>query len=329
MKPFKFHSPKTTTVAFQLAEKNSQYIAGGTNQVDLMKKHINEPNIVIDVKDALSNTIEIKKKGVHIGALATNSDVAENKSIQEDYSLISQAILSGASPQIRNMATTGGNLLQRTRCPYFYDTALPCNKRKPNSGCGALNGHQRMAGIVGTSKNCVAVHPSDFCVALVALDAEVNIIKQDGTEDTIAFEDFHRLPGNQPQKDTNLPEQALITSVFIPKNKFKNNVAYVKIRERDSYAFALVSAAAALELKNGQIKKARLASGGVAHKPWRWKTSERFLKGKQANRANFEEAARLAVAETQPLQNNTFKTALLEGAITEALIQCLSNSSTI
>ena len=329
MKPFKFHTPETTSSAFQLADKNSQYLAGGTNQVDLMKKHINVPDTILDVKEILSDTVESQKKGILIGALASNSSVAENKDIQQNYNLIAQAILAGASPQIRNMATTGGNILQRTRCPYFYDTSLPCNKRKPNSGCGALNGHQRMAGIIGTSPNCVAVHPSDFCVALVALDAEVNILKNDGTEDTIAFEDFHRLPENQPQKDTNLPEHALITSIFIPKNKFENNVAYVKIRERDSYAFALVSAAAALELKNGKIKKARLASGGVAHKPWRWKTSEAFLKGKTANRTNFEEAARIAIAETKPLEHNNFKVALLEGAITEALLQCISNSSII
>lgn len=329
MKPFRYHSPKTVTSAFQIEEEESQYIAGGTNLVDLMKKQIQEPNAIIYVNEALFATIELKKKGVQINAMATNSDVAENNNIKKDYPLIAQAILAGASPQIRNMATTGGNLLQRTRCPYFYDTSLPCNKRKPNSGCGALNGHQRMAGIIGNSTSCVAVHPSDFCVALIALDAKVNITKKDGSQDTIDFKDFHRLPEDQPQKDTNLPEQALITSIFIPRNNFKNNVAYVKIRERDSYAFALVSTAAALELKNGKIKKVRLASGGVAHKPWRWKTSENFLKGRQANRKNFEEAARLAAAETKPLQHNTFKVALLEGAITEALLQSLSNSSKI
>ncbi len=329
MKPFKLHTPETTEIAFQLDDANGQYLAGGTNLVDLMKKHINVPDTVVNVSKMLSNTIQLTKKGVQIGALASNSDVADHKSIKENYLLISQAILSGASPQIRNMATTGGNLLQRTRCPYFHDTSLPCNKRKPNSGCGALNGHQRMAGIIGTSPNCVAVHPSDFCVALVALDAEVTILKTDGTEDTMAFENFHRLPENLTQKDTNLPEKALVTSVFVPNNKFESNVAYVKIRERDSYAFALVSAAAALELRNGKIKKARLASGGVAHKPWRWKTSEKFLEGKEANRKNFEEAARLAVAETKPLKHNTFKLDLLEGAITEALLQCISNPSTI
>jgi len=329
MKPFKFHSPETPENALQLVDGNSQYLAGGTNQVDLMKKHIYEPNNIIDVKEALPKTIKSSQRGVTLAAMATNAEVANRSFIKKNYPLITQAILAGASPQIRNMATTAGNIMQRTRCPYFYDTSLPCNKRKPNSGCGALNGHQRMAGIIGTSTRCVAVHPSDFCVALVALNAEVNFTNLDGTESTIAFEDFHRLPKNQPQKDTNLPEQALITSVFIPKNNFENRVAYVKIRERDSYAFALISTAAALEMNNGIIEKARLASGGVAHKPWRWKTSENFLKGKKANRANFVEAARLAVKETQPLQHNTFKVPLLEGAITEALLQSSSKSPKI
>lgn len=327
MKPFKFHNPETTAAAFQIAQKNSHYIAGGTNQVDLMKKHINNPDAVIDVSSVLSNTIEFNSKGLLIGALATNSDVAAHTKIKKNYPLISKAILAGASPQIRNMATTGGNLLQRTRCPYFYDTAMPCNKRQPNSGCGALNGHQRMAGIIGTSQHCVAVHPSDFCVALVALDAEVYIMTKDGNMDTIAFSNFHRLPNNQPYLDTNLPENALITSVFVPRNNFEQNVAYVKIRERDSYAFALVSVAAALKLKDNKITNVRLASGGVAHKPWRWKASENFLKGKIATRQNFEAAANIAIKETQPLQHNSFKISLLKGAMVSALIECILNTS--
>ncbi|WP_411766655.1 FAD binding domain-containing protein [Winogradskyella sp. A3E31] len=327
MKPFNFNHPDSINSALRHKVSDSQFIAGGTNQLDLMKKHIKTPDTLIDINSVLSKTIVSDKKGILLGAAATNTEVAVHSEIQANFPLVSKAILAGASPQIRNMATTGGNLLQRTRCPYFYDTASPCNKRKPNSGCSALNGHQRMAGIIGTSNSCVAVHPSDFCVALVALDAEANIMKSDGSEKIIPFEAFHRLPENQPDKDNNLPQNAIITSVFIPENKFGQHVSYVKIRERDSYAFALVSVAAALEVKSGKIKEARLASGGVAHKPWRWYKAEDFLKGKMATRENFEEASKIAASSTKPLDYNTFKVDLLKGAVVAALLECISKPS--
>ncbi|WP_114490506.1 FAD binding domain-containing protein [Candidatus Ulvibacter alkanivorans] len=324
MKPFEYHTATNAEQATDLANKNSQYLAGGTNQIDLMKKHINQPNTLIHITAALPNSIEITPKGVLIGASTSNSMVAAHPDIKTYYPLLSKAILAGASPQIRNMATTGGNLLQRTRCPYFYDTTFDCNKRKPGSGCSALNGHQRMAGIIGNSNACVAVHPSDFCVALAALDAEVLIIKKDGSTKKIPFENFHKLPGDTPALDNNLPANALITAVFVPSNDFNENFAYIKIRERDSYAFALVSAAATLSIKNGVIKEARIASGGVAHKPWRWFASEAYLKNKPPTRAHFERAATIAASEVNPLQNNTFKVPLLEGAITSALLESIS-----
>lgn len=321
MRPFTFHSAKSSEEALNMATARSAYLAGGTNQVDLMKKHIAEPNSVIQLHDFSNKDIQNDRKGIYLSAASTNSTIADHPDILRRYPLVSKAILAGASPQIRNMATTGGNLLQRTRCPYFYDLTLPCNKRKANSGCGALKGEQRMSAIVGYSSQCVAVHPSDFCVALAALDAMVHFTSTDGTTQSIPMTNFHRLPGDTPNLDTNLPKNALITSVFIPKNPFGNNVAYVKIRERDSYAFALVSAAVALEIKRGKIKSARIASGGVAHKPWRWVESEAFLKNKATTEENFTRAASLASNSTTPLPNNTFKKRLLEGAITTALLQ--------
>jgi len=329
MKPFQFIQADTVRTALEQKMNKGQYIAGGTNQLDLMKKHIHNPEYLVNVNTALSNSITNQKRGILLGASATNTEVAEHKEIKADFPLIYKAILAGASPQIRNMATTGGNLLQRTRCPYFYDTALPCNKREPNSGCGALNGHQRMAGIIGTSNYCVAVHPSDFCVALAALNAEVEIMLKDETSKKIVFQDFHRLPKDEPQRDHNLPNDAIITGIFIPNNNFGQKVSYVKIRERDSYAFALVSVAAALELKNGKIEEARLASGGVAHKPWRWYKAEGYLKGKTPTRKHFEEAANIAAASTEPLKRNRFKVDLLRGGIIEALLECTSIPSNI
>ena len=326
MKPFELLKAESIDAALKSANATNSYISGGTNLVDLMKKQIDQPDGLIDLSHTLSNNIENTNNGVYLGAMTTNTAIAEHKTIKKDFPLISKAILAGASPQIRNMATAGGNLLQRTRCPYFYDTVMPCNKRKPNSGCGALNGHQRMAAIIGYSNSCVAVHPSDFCIALIALDADVDIVTQNGLQKTIAFQEFHRLPENNPVKDNNLPANAIITGIIIPNNKFGDSVSYVKIRERDSYAFALVSVAAALEIKNGKIKEARLASGGVAHKPWRWHQAENFLKDKEATQENFIKTADLIASHTKPLQHNTFKVSLLKGAIETALMECLTNS---
>jgi xanthine dehydrogenase YagS FAD-binding subunit len=324
MTPFSF--TKSTNVSQALSKKNSstQFIAGGTNLLDLMKKDISQPEALLDITDALSTSIQINQKGISIGAMVRNSAAATHSTILSQYPLIAKAILAGASPQIRHMASTGGNLLQRTRCPYFYDTTLPCNKRKPGSGCGALQGDNRMSAIVGWSENCVAVHPSDLCIALAALDATVMVTDKNGKATAIPFKDFHRLPGTTPERDNNLPANAVITSVDIPENSFHKNCAYAKMRDRDSYAFALVSVAAALQLNGNTIVEARLASGGVAHKPWRWTAAETFLKGKAATTENFQQAASIAVKDVKPLSGNGFKIQMLKGVIETALKNCLT-----
>ncbi len=323
MKPFTY--TKAENLGKTLSGKNGaiQYIAGGTNLVDLMKKNIAQPDVVQDISQLLSDKIELGSKGILIGAMAKNSTVAGNKNILTYFPLIAKAVLAGASPQIRNMATTGGNLLQRTRCPYFYDITFNCNKRAPGTGCSAVEGENRMSAIVGYSNHCVAVHPSDLCVALAALDASVNIISKMQKKEVIPFKSFHRLPGDKPEKDNHLPDGALITSVEIPNNPFGKNCAYVKIRDRDSYAFALVSAAAALHINNNIIREARLASGGVAHKPWRWTEAEAFLKGKSATAENFSKAAAIVVGNLKPLHGNGYKIPLLKGAVETALQSCI------
>ncbi|HMK04467.1 MAG TPA: xanthine dehydrogenase family protein subunit M, partial [Ferruginibacter sp.] len=270
MRPFVFVRPSNASQALTRKNNSTQFIAGGTNLLDLMKKDITQPDTVLDITSVSSNTVRSTGKGISIGAMVRNSAAATHADIISRFPLVAKAILAGASPQIRNMASTGGNLLQRTRCPYFYDITLPCNKRKPGSGCSAFNGSNRMSAIVGWSEQCVAVHPSDLCVALAALDASVVVTGKDQKNTVIPFKDFHRLPGTSPERDNNLPANAMIQSVEIPDNPFFKNYAYLKLRDRDSYAFALVSVAAALQLNNNRIVEARLASGGVAHKPWRW-----------------------------------------------------------
>lgn len=324
MRPFTFQ--KVNTAAEALKEKNaeSRFIAGGTNLVDLMKKHVAQPEALLDVSSALPKAIVPGAKGISIGAMARNTDLTLHKDILARYPLVARAVLAGASPQIRNMASVGGNLLQRTRCPYFYDVTTPCNKRKPGSGCGALNGAERMSAIVGYNEQCVAVHPSDLCVALAALDAEVKVLTADGKEKTIAFREFHKLPEATPWQDNTLPENALITEVYLPENPFYKHFSYLKLRDRTSYAFALVSVAAALDIKNGKIRAARLASGGVAHKPWRWYDAEEFLKGKAPSEAVFAEAAARIVKSVAPLEGNAFKVPMLKGAVETALQNCMN-----
>lgn len=323
MRPFNFTKAVDVKESVTKKSEASSYIAGGTNLVDLMKKHIAQPEALIDV-GALSATIKPGKAGMEIGAMVRNTELTLNKEILASYPLIAKAVLAGASPQIRNMASTAGNLLQRTRCVYFYDTDLPCNKRKPGSGCSALKGNNRMSAIVGWSESCVAVHPSDLCIALAALEATVKFTTKDQQQQTLAFRDFHKLPENTPHLDNNLPAHAVITGIEVPVNAFNKNCAYVKLRDRDSYAFALVSVAAALNIQNNKIVEARLASGGVAHKPWRWYDAENFLKGKEATAANFQQAAALAAQQTKPLEHNAFKVEMLKGAIEVALQNCLT-----
>lgn len=299
-------------------EASAQFIAGGTNLVDLMKKGVTAPERLIDINGLPLKEISREKGSLRIGALALNSDVSEHEMVLKHHPLLSLALKAGASAQLRNMATVGGNMMQRTRCPYFYNTDLPCNKRVPGSGCGALKGYNRMHAIFGASEQCIAVHPSDMCIALAALDAVVLVNGPKG-ERRIPFADFHRLPGDMPQKDNNLQKGELITAVLIPENAFNKNYHYLKIRDRASYAFALVSVAAALSLNGDTIKDVRLAMGGVAHKPWRLKEAESFLKGKPATEASFAQAAQVAMKGAKGYGYNNFKLRLAPATITEAL----------
>jgi xanthine dehydrogenase YagS FAD-binding subunit len=325
MKLFEYHSAKDAANAQELHQKNTEasYIAGGTNLLDLMKKDIVAPSHLIDISRLAQKNIRLGNAGVTIGAFAINNEVADNETIIEKFSLLSKALLAGASPQLRNMATVGGNILQRTRCPYFYDKTLPCNKREPNSGCSMKEGLNRTAAIFGASENCVAVHPSDMCVALAALEAVVTVENQGKTRQ-INFKDFHRLPENTPEKDHNLEKSEMIMSIFIPNNAFAKNNYYLKIRDRASYAFALLSVATALDLDGDTIREARLAIGGVAHKPWRLYEVEAFLKGKKANETTFIEAAAMSSVGAKPLIHNAFKVKLLENGVQEALAKCMN-----
>ncbi|WP_291906439.1 xanthine dehydrogenase family protein subunit M [Chitinophaga sp. CB10] len=324
MKPFSFSKSDKVSKALVAKKEAVQFLAGGTNLVDLMKKNIAVPDGLIDITAVLSDKVESINGNTRIGAMVRNSALANDPQILAKHPLVAKAVLAGASPQIRNMASTAGNLLQRTRCPYFYETSAPCNKRKPGSGCSALHGEQRMSAIIGYNEQCVAVHPSDLCVALAALGATVNVTDKGNKQLTIPFKDFHKLPESTPELDNHLPKDAIITSVDIPDNPFNKHFAYLKLRDRDSYAFALVSVAAALQLEGNRIKDARLASGGVAHKPWRWQKAEQYLRGKEANAATFSAAAAIVADEVKPLPGNGFKKVMLSGAIETALQNCLT-----
>lgn len=310
-------TPKSAVDAL-VKDPTAKFIAGGTNLVDLMKKGVQSPQKLVDITRLPLKEIKLEGNKLSIGALALNSEVAEHTTVLSEFPLLSLALKAGASQQIRNMATVGGNMLQKTRCSYFYNTDLPCNKRKPGSGCGALKGYNRMHAIFGASESCIAVHPSDMCIALVALDAIVRITGPKG-ERRVPFRDFHRLPGTTPQLDNNLQKNELIISVEIPANPFKNKVHYLKVRDRSSYAFALVSVAAALDIQSGIIKDARLAMGGVAHKPWRLHTAENYLKGKAASMATFRQVAQLAMQGAKGYGQNNFKLKLGPNSIVEAL----------
>jgi xanthine dehydrogenase YagS FAD-binding subunit len=318
---FDYIRASTTKAAVDAKAKNAaaQFIAGGTNLVDLMKKEVISPEKLIDINGLPLKQITAEAKGVLIGALAFNSEVAEHPVIKSNFTLLALALNAGASAQLRNMATVGGNMMQRTRCNYFYDITMPCNKREPNSGCGALQGQNRMHAIFGTSEKCIAVHPSDMCVALAALDATVHITGPKGDR-KILFTDFHRLAGDTPGLDNNLQKGELITGIHIPANTF-NKSHYLKIRDRASYAFALVSVAVALEISGNTIKNARLAMGGVAHKPWRLTAVEQFLSGKQPAKEIFVEAASMAMEGAAGFGRNDFKIKMGRAAVAEALHQ--------
>ena len=303
------------------ADPTAKFIAGGTNLLDLMKEDVERPSRLIDISRLPLDTVEeTAEGGLRIGALVPNSDLAYHPLIAQRYPMVASAILAGASAQLRNMASTGGNLLQRTRCYYFYDTATPCNKRAPGSGCSAIDGINRMHAILGTSDSCIATHPSDMCVALAALEAKIHVIGPGG-ERTIAFEDFHRLPGNTPQRDTDLQADEIVTAVELPARGFATNYTYLKLRDRLSYAFALVSIAAALELAGDSIKEARLALGGVAHKPWRDSAVEAALRGQAANQGTFSRAADLLLRDAKGFAHDGFKIELARRGIIRALTQ--------
>ena len=306
------------------ADPAAKVIAGGTNLLDLMKYDVERPARLIDITHLPLAAVEAGREGgLRIGALVSNADLAYHSEVGSRYPLLSQAILAGASPQLRNMASTGGNLLQRTRCYYFYDAATPCNKREPGSGCPAREGVNRIHAILGASEQCVAVHPSDMCVALAALDATVHVSGPAGDR-AIAFDHFHQLPGDTPDIDTSLAPDEIITAVELPAQGYGSHYSYIKIRDRASYAFALVSVAAGLVLDGEIIRSAAVALGGVAHKPWRDRQAEQLLIGKPANEATFSAFADALLQPAQPLAHNAFKLGLARRTIVRALSRAVS-----
>jgi xanthine dehydrogenase YagS FAD-binding subunit len=308
-------------VRWAASDPQAKFIAGGTNLLDLMKENVERPARLIDITHLPLNTVEeTTNGGLKIGALVPNTDLAYHPLVERRYPMLALAILSGASQQLRNMASTGGNLMQRTRCVYFYDTVTPCNKREPGSGCSAIDGINKQHAILGASEACIATHPSDMCVALAALGATVHVRGPSG-ERSIAFTDFHRLPGKAPERDNNLQQGEIITAVELPAKGFAGHYTYLKLRERLSYAFALVAVAAALEMEGETITEARFALGGVAHKPWRDPSAEALLHGRAATEANFEKAADMLLRDAKGCGHNDFKIPLARRAIVRALTQ--------
>jgi xanthine dehydrogenase YagS FAD-binding subunit len=296
----------------------SKYIAGGTNLVDLMKMYVETPAVLVNINGLGLKKIEtLPHGGVRIGALVRNSDLAYHPLIQKRYPVLSQALLSGASPQLRNMATTGGNILQRTRCPYFFDISFPCNKRAPGSGCSAINGYNRSHAILGGSDHCIATHPSDMCVAMAALDASIRIEGPDG-EKVIPFTNFHLLPGDTPEKETVLKPGELITAVDLPHLPGTTRSHYLKVRDRASYEFALASAAVVLDIENGNIRSARIALGGVGTKPWRAVKAEQLLSGRPSPEL-FNTVAVAALEDAKSHTYNGFKIELAKRTLVRAL----------
>ncbi|HEX8427040.1 xanthine dehydrogenase family protein subunit M [Hymenobacter sp.] len=297
----------------------AKFIGGGTNLVDLMRENVERPNEVVDINGLpFAEIKELPDGGLRLGALARNSHTANHPLVRERYPVLAQALLSAASPQLRNMATNAGNLLQRTRCYYFYDTTAPCNKRQPGSGCGALDGYNRLHAVLGTSPQCIATHPSDMAVALAALDAVVQVQGPNGAR-SIPMSEFHRLPGDTPERDTNLSHEDLITAIDLPALPWVRNSLYLKVRDRPSFAFALVSVAGALELADSRIQNVRLALGGVAHKPWRAHRAEEILTGAPATPELFRRAAEAELQAAVGFEHNTFKIELATRTLVRAL----------
>ena len=320
-----FHYTRAADVADAVrqmaADPSAKFIAGGTNLVDLMRSEVERPPHLIDISRLpLTKVEETDGGGLRIGALVPNSDLAYHSLVEQRYPLLASAILAGASQQLRNMASTGGNLLQRTRCFYFYDVTTPCNKRAPGRGCSAVKGVNRINAILGTSDACIATHPSDMCVALAALAADVHVTGPNGTR-TIPLVEFHRLPGDTPERDTNLRRDEMVVAVELPSAGFARNYSYLKIRDRLSYAFALVSIAAALEVDGDTIKEARVALGGVAHKPWRVPAAEAALRGAPATEESFAKAADILLQGAKGYGHNTFKIDLARRGVVRTLTQ--------
>jgi xanthine dehydrogenase YagS FAD-binding subunit len=319
MTPFLYERPSDVGAALAAgARAGAQYLGGGTNLVDLMRETIEHPQLLVDVTGLSRDIEETQGGGLRIGAGVKNTAVAADRRVRERFPLLAQAILAGASAQIRNMATVGGNLMQRTRCIYFYDDAARCNKRTPGEGCDARDGFNRNHAVLGASQACVATHPSDMCVALAALDAVVTAKGRSGSRE-IPLTGFHRLPGDTPQVETALEPGELITAVTLPPNGVAARSHYRKVRDRASYAFALVSVAAGLEMDEGTIKDVRLALGGVAHKPWRAERAEAALRGRPATETAFRQAAEAELASAQALRDNSFKIELAKRVIADTL----------
>ncbi len=325
MQPFEYKSAASLEEAIKEAgagaasEKSRQLIAGGTTKLDLMKLSVEKPDLLIDINHIGLNKIEKKGDSLFIGALITNSELAFNELVKNEYPVLSQAILSGASAQLRNMATAGGNVMQRTRCYYFRDSAFPCNKREPGSGCPAIEGYNRIHAILGGSDSCVATHGSDMCVALVALDAILHLKSASGKR-SVEIKDFHLLPGKTPEKENLLAPGEIITSIELPKRAFAKNSLYLKVRDRASYAYSLSSAAVALEIKNQRIESCRVALGGVATKPWRAEEAEAVLTGNKCSENLYKKAAEAALSKAKALKHNGFKIELTKRTIVRALI---------
>jgi xanthine dehydrogenase YagS FAD-binding subunit len=329
MRPFTYARATDAAMAITLRSRqpNARFLGGGTNLVDLMRENIEQPDALVDITALpLQEIRELADGRISIGAAVKNTTLAANRLIRERYPLLAQAIVCGASGQIRNMATVGGNMMQRTRCCYFYDATANCNKRVPGSGCDAIDGFSRMHAILGASEHCIATHPSDMCVALAALDATVQV---DGTAGarTIPFGLFHRLPGDTPHLETALQPDELITSVQIPPLAVAANSMYRKIRDRSSYAFALISVAAAVATSDGLLTDVRIALGGVAHRPWRAREAERILRGGPANDSAFQHAAEAELAAARPAKDNGFKIELARRTIVSVLRELTERGS--
>ncbi|HEU4341703.1 MAG TPA: xanthine dehydrogenase family protein subunit M [Candidatus Binatia bacterium] len=322
MHTFEFVRPADSAVAVATAAQqgaDARFVAGGTTLLDLMKLNVETPARVIDINRLPLDKIEATPDGgLKIGATVRNSDLAHHPSVQRDYAVLSQAILAGASAQLRNMATTAGNLLQRTRCVYFRDTAMPCNKREPGTGCPAITGTNRMLAILGTSEHCIATNPSDMCVAMAALEATIHVQGSNGVR-AIPIGDFHLLPGSTPNRETVLESGDLVTHVTLPPPVAGSRQLYLKLRDRTSYEFALASSAVVITVTGGRVTRARVALGGVGTKPWRSPEAEAVLVGQPIDQANFRNAAEAALRDAKPQSENGFKIELAKRCLTHAL----------